>query len=61
MVSGSRRLPPPWLFLVLAAGALISSGIYIGKMRMGDTTTGCLVSAVAFGALGVLLLFASRR
>jgi hypothetical protein len=54
-----RKLAPPprWVFAVLTVGALLASGVYLGMIRVEGATTGDVVRASAFGALGLLMIW----
>jgi hypothetical protein len=49
------RPPPRWFFSILAVGALVACGIYLGLMRAEGVSTGYLIRAAAFGVLGLLM------
>ena len=52
------RIQPPSLFLlVIAIGAFVACGIYLGVMRVEGVSTGDLIRAVGFGVVGVLILW----
>ena len=51
----STRMPR-WLFAILATGTLVSSGLYIGMIRLQGPTAAHLARAVGFGVVGVLML-----
>ncbi len=53
----ANRLPPRWLFAILAAGGFLASGIYLGMIRAGDATTGHMVRAAAYGVMGLLMMW----
>jgi hypothetical protein len=48
---------PRWLFAILAIGALLASGIYIGIMSVEGFATMRLVQAAAFGLLGLIVFW----
>ena len=49
--------PPRWVFAILTAGAFLASGVYLGMIRVEGATTGDVIRAAAFGALGLLTLW----
>ena len=51
------NLPPRWLFAIVAAGAFVACGIYLGMMRVEGLSTGDTIRAGAFGVLGLLMLW----
>ncbi len=53
----ANRLPPRWLFAILAAGGFLASGIYLGMTRAGDATTGHMIRAGAYGLLGLIMVW----
>ena len=61
MATKKKNQPPSWLYLFLAVGSLLASGIYIGIMGRAGFTTWDFIRAVIFGALGILWLFMSRN
>jgi hypothetical protein len=52
---------PWWLFALIAAGALLASGIYVGIMSVEGTTSIHLVQAVGFGLLGLIMLWGATH
>jgi hypothetical protein len=52
---------PWWLFALIAAGALLASGIYTGIMSVEGTTTTHVVQAIAFGLLGLIMLWGATH
>lgn len=56
MKACARRMPR-WLFAVVAAGALLASGIYIGMIRIQGAAAAHLARAIGFGVLGLVMLY----
>ena len=52
---------PRWVFAVIAVGALVASGIYLGIMSVEGPSTGDLVRAVVFGVLGLVMLWGATH
>lgn len=48
---------PWWLFAVVAIGALIASGIYIGIMSVEGVKDNHLIKVSIFGVLGLLMFW----
>jgi hypothetical protein len=58
MVAGRRtKLPPRWFFSILLVGTFVACGIYLGIIRVEGVSTGHVVRAVGFGAVGFLMLW----
>ena len=56
-----KNRAPWWLFAVVAVGALLASGIYIGIMSVEGTTTPHVAQAIAFGLLGMIMLWGATH
>ena len=56
-----KRQIPWWMFAVIAVGALLASGIYLGILSAEGSTTGRIVQAVAFGLLGLVMLWGTTH
>jgi len=56
-----KRQVPWWVFAVIAVGALLASGIYLGIISAEGSTTGRIVQAVAFGLLGLVMLWGATH
>jgi hypothetical protein len=56
-----NQMPPWWLFALIAIGALIASGIYIGIMSVEGMKTMELVQAIGYGLLGLLMFWGARN
>jgi hypothetical protein len=52
---------PWWLFAVIAAGALVASGIYVGIMSIKGFAPVRLAQAVGFGALGLIMIWGATH
>ena len=64
MAADGIKRPPRWLFTVLAVGALLASGIYLGMIRVEGISTGHVIRASAYGVFGLLMMWGvlgSRR
>ncbi len=48
---------PRWLFAVIAIGAFIAMGIYIGIMSVEGATNNHLIKVSAFGIVGILMFW----
>ena len=48
---------PWWLFALIAVGALVASGIYLGILSVERVSAGHIVRAAAFGLLGLVMLW----
>jgi hypothetical protein len=57
MKAHAGRGMPRWLFAVVAAGALLASGLYIGMIRMQGPTAPHLARVIGFGVLGIIMLY----
>jgi multisubunit Na+/H+ antiporter MnhC subunit len=56
-----KPIPPWWLFALIAIGALIACGIYIGIMSVEGMKTIKLVEIIGFGLLGLLMFWGARN
>lgn len=63
MQANKKQSPPWWLFAIIAIGALLASGIYLGIMSVEGHSGTHMVQAVGFGALGLIMFWgaANRR
>jgi hypothetical protein len=52
---------PWWLFAIIAVGALLASGIYLGIMSAEGFAGLHLVQAVGFGLLGLIMFWAATH
>jgi hypothetical protein len=57
MAEDRSKSPPRWLFSILAVGALVACGIYLGMIRVEGVSTGHVIRAAGFGVLGLLMLW----
>lgn len=48
---------PWWLFAIIAIGALLASGIYLGIMSAEGFTGICILQAAGFGLLGLIMFW----
>jgi hypothetical protein len=53
----SHNRVPWWLFAIVAIGALVASGIYIGILSVEGVTGARVAQAVGFGALGLIMFW----
>ena len=56
-----KRRVPWWVFAVIAVGALLACGTYLGIMSVEGPSTGHLVRAVVFGVLGLVMLWGATH
>jgi len=56
-----KNRAPWWLFALIAAGALLASGIYTGIMSVEGTTSLHVIQAVGFGLLGLTMLWGATH
>jgi hypothetical protein len=56
-----KKRAPWWLFALVAGGALLASGIYIGIMSVEGTTTPHVARAIAFALLGLIMLWGATH
>ena len=61
METKKKKQPPSWLYLFLAVGSLLASGIYMGIMGRVGFSTWDFIRALIFGSLGILWLYMSRH
>ena len=47
---------PRWLFVVIAVGGLLASGLFLGIMSVEGATTTRILQSVGFGLLGLVML-----
>jgi hypothetical protein len=52
---------PWWLFAIIAIGALLASGIYLGIMSVEGFTGIRMVQAVGFGVLGLIMFWGATH
>jgi len=57
MVEKRASLPPRWFVAVVASGAFVACGIYLGMMRVEGFSADEAIRAGAFGVLGLLMLW----
>jgi hypothetical protein len=56
-----KRRVPWWLFAIIAVGALLASGIYLGIMSVEGITGMRPVQAVGFGVLGLIMFWGATH
>jgi hypothetical protein len=52
---------PWWLFSLIAIGALVASGIYVGIMSVEGFTGMILAQAAGFGILGLIMFWGATH
>jgi hypothetical protein len=52
---------PWWLFAVIAVGALLASGVYLGITSAQGSTTIHIAQAVGFGVLGLITFWGATH
>ena len=52
---------PWWLFAVIAAGALLASGVYVGVMSVDGSTGVRMLKGVGFGVIGLIMLWGATH
>jgi hypothetical protein len=57
----NKNRVPWWLFGIIAVGALLASGIYVGIMSVEGVTGIRLVEAIGFGVLGLIMFWGATR
>ena len=57
MAKRKIKPPPRWFFSILAVGAFVACGIYLGMIRAEGVLTAHVIRAVGFGVLGLLMLW----
>jgi hypothetical protein len=57
----SKNRVPWWLYAIIAAGALLASGIYLGHMSVEGFTGVRTVQATGFGILGLIMLWGATH
>jgi len=57
MEANKSKIPPRWLFAALAVGGFWASGLYLGMIRAGGSSTGDVARVIAFGIFGILMLW----
>lgn len=48
---------PKWIFVILATGGLLASGIFVGVMSIEGFTIMRLFQAIGFGSLGLVMFW----
>jgi hypothetical protein len=52
-----KQIFPLWLFSILSICGLMASGIFIGKISVGEYSSIHLTKAIGFGFLGLLMFW----
>jgi hypothetical protein len=61
MQTNKKQSLPWWLFAIIAIGALLASGIYLGIMSVEGFTGTHMVQAVGFGVLGLIMFWGATH
>jgi hypothetical protein len=56
----TKKTFPRWIFTLIAIGAFIACGIFIGKLSIEGVTALRLLQAIAFGILGLLMFWGAQ-
>jgi len=48
---------PRWLFVVIAVGGLLASGLFLGILSVEGATTARILQTAGFGLLGLVMLW----
>ena len=57
---GNKRVPW-WLFALIAIGALLSSGIYLGIMSVEGIAGMRMVQSIGLGAMGLIMFWGATH
>ena len=57
----NKNRVPWWLFAIIAVGALLASGIYLGIMSVEGSTGLRLAQAIGFGLLGLIMFWGATH
>jgi hypothetical protein len=57
----SKNRVPWWLYALIAIGALLASGIYLGILSVEGFTGLRMVEAAGFGLLGLIMLWGATH
>jgi len=57
----TKNRVPWWLFAIIAIGALLASGIYLGIMSAEGITGIRMVQSIGFGALGLIMFWGATH
>jgi hypothetical protein len=57
----SKNRVPWWLYALIAIGALLASGIYLGILSVEGCTGLRMVEAAGFGLLGLIMLWGATH
>jgi hypothetical protein len=57
----NKNRVPWWLFGLIAVGALLASGIYLGIMSVEGVTGIRMVQAIGFGVLGLIMFWGATQ
>lgn len=61
MVKTEKSSFPRWIFGLIAVGALLASGIYIGIMSIEGPTNMRMIQGIAFGLLGLIMFWGATH
>jgi hypothetical protein len=57
----NKNRVPWWLFGIIAIGALLASGIYLGVMSAEGATGRGIAQAAGFGVLGLIMFWGATQ
>jgi hypothetical protein len=57
----TKNRVPWWLYALIAIGALLASGIYLGILSVEGFTGVRMVQAAGFGLLGLIMLWGATH
>ncbi len=52
---------PRWLFVVIAVGGLLASGLFLGILSVEGATTARILQTACFGLLGLVMLWGALK
>jgi hypothetical protein len=53
MGTSEKRTPPKWFYSIIAIGALVACGMYLGMIRVEGSSAGHLIRVAGFGVVGL--------
>jgi hypothetical protein len=57
----TKKRVPWWLFAIIAIGALVASGIYLGIMSVSGLTGIRMAQTAGFGVLGLIMFWGATH
>ena len=57
----SKKRFPRWLFAILAIGALLASGVFVGIMSVAGLTAVRIAQAAGYGLLGLVMFWGATH